>query len=87
VQTRVLQEQSVDVEQQKFDVGLSTNLLVLQYQSYLAQARSTEVAAKGAYAKARIALERATGRILETNHVSIDEAYQGRISRPPSQLP
>jgi outer membrane protein len=86
VQTRILQEQSVDVEQQKFDVGLSTNFLVIQYQAYLAQARSTEVAAKGAYAKARIALERATGRILETNHVSIDEAYQGRVSRPPAQV-
>jgi len=87
VQSRVLQEQSVDVEQQKFGVGLSTNFLVIQYQTYLAQARSTEVASKGAYAKARIALERATGRILETNHVSIDEAYQGRISRPPAQVP
>jgi outer membrane protein TolC len=87
VQSRVLQEQSVEVEQQKFGVGLSTNFLVIQYQTYLAQARSTEVAAKGAYAKARIALERATGRILETNHVSIDEAYQGHISRPPAQVP
>jgi outer membrane protein len=87
VQSRILQEKSVAVEQQKFDVGVSTNFLVIQYQSYLAQARSTEVAAKGAYAKARIALERATGRILETNHVSIDEAYQGRVARPPAQLP
>jgi outer membrane protein len=75
------------VERQKFDVGVSTNFLVIQYQSYLAQARSTEVAAKGAYAKARIALERATGRTLETNHVWIDEAYQGRVSRLPAQVP
>jgi len=87
VQSRVLQEQSVDVEQQKFSVGLSTNLQVIQFQSFLAQARSTEVAAKGAYAKAKLALERATGRILETNHVSIDEAYQGRVSRPAAQVP
>jgi outer membrane protein TolC len=87
VQSRVLQEQSVDVEQQKFNVGLSTNYLVIQYQNFLAQARSTEVASKGAYEKARIALERATGRILDTNHVSIDEAYQGRVSRPPAQIP
>ncbi|MGJ5818127.1 TolC family protein [Paludibaculum fermentans] len=84
VQTRLLQEQSVDVEQQKFDVGLSTNFLVIQYQSFLAQARSTEVAAKGAYAKARIALERATGSILRTNGISIDEAYRGTVSRPHS---
>jgi outer membrane protein TolC len=87
VQSRILQEKSVSVEQQKFDVGVSTNYLVIQFQSFLAQARSTEVAAKGAYVKARIALERATGRTLETNHVSIEEAYQGRVARPPAQLP
>ena len=87
VQTRVLQEQSVKVEQQKFDVGLSTNYMVIQYQSFLAQARSTEVAAKGAYAKARIALERATGSTLDVNQVSIDEAIRGRVSRPPAVLP
>jgi outer membrane protein TolC len=82
VQTRVLQEQSVKVEQQKFDVGLSTNYLVIEYQSYLAQAQSTEVAAKGAYAKAKIALERALGTILDTDHVTIDEAYHGQVSAP-----
>jgi outer membrane protein len=87
VQTRVLQEQSVKVEQQKFDVGLSTNYMVIEYQSYLAQAQSTEVAAKGAYAKAKIALERAIGSILETDHVSIDEAVRGQVARRPDQLP
>ena len=60
VQSRVLQEQSVKVEQETFDVGLATNYQVIQYQTYLAQARSTEVAAKGAYVKAMIALDRAT---------------------------
>ncbi len=83
VKTRVLQEQSVRVEQQKFDVGLSTNYLVIEYQSYLAQAQSTEVAAKGAYAKAKIALERALGTILDPDHVTIDEAYYGRVSSAP----
>ena len=85
VQTRVLQEQSVKVEEQKFDVGLSTNYMVIQFQSFLAQARSTEVAAKGAYAKAKIALERALGTILETDHVSIDEAYRGRVAASPAR--
>jgi outer membrane protein len=87
VETRVLQEQSVKVEQQKFDVGLSTNYLVIEYQSYLAQAQSTEVAAKGAYAKAKIALERALGTILDTDHVTIDQASQGQVSSAPAQLP
>ena len=87
VEARRLQEQSVKVEQQTFDVGLSTNLAVIQYQDYLAQARSTEVAAKGAYIKARIALQRATGTILDENHVSIDEAYRGNVTRQPNALP
>jgi outer membrane protein TolC len=82
VQSRALQEQSVEVEQDTFDVGLATNYLVIQYQTYLAQARSTEVAAKGAYAKAKLALERATARTLEVNRVSIQEAQRGRVSRP-----
>ena len=75
------------VEQQKFDVGVSTNYLVIQFQTFLAQARSTELAAKGAYAKARIALERALGRTLDVNHVSLTEAYRGQVSRSPQSIP
>jgi outer membrane protein len=86
VQSRVLQEQSVKVEQKTFDVGLATNYLVIQYQTFLAQAQSSEVAAKGAYAKAKIALDRATGSTLFINQVSIREAQSGRVSRP-SRIP
>ena len=65
VQSRVLQEQSVEVEQETFDVGLATNYLVIQYQSYLAQAQSTEVSAEGAYAKSEaLLLDRATASTL-----------------------
>jgi outer membrane protein len=87
VQSRVLQEQSVDVEQATFDVGLATNYLVIQYQTYLAQARSTEVAAKGAYAKAKVALDRATASTLDVNQVSIQEAQNGRVARPSAPIP
>jgi outer membrane protein TolC len=87
VEARRLQEQSVNVEQQTFAVGLSTNLVVIQYENYLAQARSTEVASKGAYIKARIALERAIGTILDEHHVAIDDAYRGVVARPSSALP
>ena len=73
VESRKLQEQSVEVEQLTFDVGVATNYLVIQYQTYLAQARSTEVAAKGAYAKAKLALDRATASTLEVNRVSVEE--------------
>jgi outer membrane protein TolC len=86
VQTRILQEQSVSVEQQKLDVGVSTNYMVIQYQTFLAQAHSTELAAKGACAKARIALERALGRTLDVNHISVSEAYRGQVNRPPESI-
>jgi outer membrane protein TolC len=86
VQSRVLQEQSVKVEQETFDVGLATNYLVIQYQNYLAQAQSSEVAAKGAYAKAKIALDRATASTLDVNQVSVQEAQNGRVSRPPGRI-
>ncbi len=51
---------------------------MIQYESLLAQARSTEVAAKSSYAKARAALERATGSILEDHHISFDAALKAR---------
>jgi outer membrane protein TolC len=80
VQTRSLQEQSLEAEQKRYGVGLSTTFLVIQYQNLVAQARSTEAAARGAYAKARAALDRAIGATLEAHGVSIDEAYKGRLS-------
>jgi outer membrane protein len=78
LETEKLQQESLDTEQAKFEVGASTSFFIIQYESYLAQARSTVVVAKSAYLKARAALERATGTILEDNHVSLGEAVRGR---------
>ena len=80
-QTTKLQEESLAIEQEKFDVGLSTNFLVIQYQSYVAQARSTEVAALDAYAKAKMQYERSIGLTLNNHNVSIDEAFKGVVKR------
>jgi outer membrane protein len=81
------QEESLSAEQEKYAVGLSTTFLIIQYQSQVAQARSTEVAARGAYAKARVQLERALGLTLDNNNVSISDAWRGTISRAPDPLP
>jgi outer membrane protein TolC len=78
VETRKLQEQSLEIEQERFDVGLSTNFLVIQYQSYVAQARSTEVAARGAYAKAWTQLDSVMGTILQVHNITLEDAYKGR---------
>lgn len=78
LETEKLQQESLDVEQAKFEVGASTSFFIIQYESFLAQAKSTVVVAKSAYLKARAALERATGAILDDNHVSLVDAVRGR---------
>jgi hypothetical protein len=42
----------------EIDAGLDTAFFVIQYQAYLSQARSTELAAKGEYFKALAGLQR-----------------------------
>jgi outer membrane protein TolC len=79
-EARMLQEQSVRIELEKYAVGLSTTFLVIQYQTFLAQARSTEVASRNVYVKARAALERATGTIVEDHGISLQEALRGFLS-------
>jgi outer membrane protein len=84
---RVLQEQTVDAEQKKYELGASTIYNVILTQRDLLQAQSNEVAALSAYSKARVEMERATGQTLEKNNISLDEAFRGSVSRPPSPIP
>lgn len=84
---RVLQEQTLDAEQKKYALGASTIFFVIQAQRDLAQAQAAEVAALSTYNRARVQLDRATGDILTAHDVNIDEAFKGRVSRPPAPLP
>jgi outer membrane protein TolC len=68
---RELQEEALAAEEEKLTVGASTTFLVIQYQRDLAQARSAEVAAQAGCVKARAALDRAAGRLLEALGVSV----------------
>lgn len=79
VEARKLQQESLDAEQAKFEIGSSTAFFVIQYESLLAQAKSTEVAAQSSWVKARAALQRATGTILDQNNISIDNAIKGKM--------
>jgi outer membrane protein len=81
VRARVLQEQSLELERARLDAGLSTPFFVIQYQSYVAQARSTEVVARGNYFKAKAAMDRVVGASLETNGISFEDAYKGQLPR------
>jgi outer membrane protein len=87
IKARVLQAQTLDAEQKKLALGASTIYNVIQDQQALTLAESNEVAARAAYAKAKVELDRATGQLLTRNNISLDEAFQGTVSRPPSPLP
>ena len=79
--SRDLQNQLLEAERDRLSAGQSTQLLVIQNESYLAQARSTEIAARSNYQKAQIALDHALGTLLEKNGVELDDAIQGIISK------
>lgn len=85
--TRILQEQTLAAEEKKYALGASTIFFVVQAQRDLAQAQGQEVAALSAYSKARVALDQATGRILESYDIQIEEARAGRVSRTPDAAP
>lgn len=84
---RALEEQTVDAERKKLAIGLSTPYNVILTERDLVTANSNEVAAQSAYAKAKVEMDRVTGQILNNNNISIDEAFRGVVSRPPSPLP
>jgi outer membrane protein len=77
--SRDYQQQLLDAERDKLSVGQSTDLLVLQNEAYLAQARSTEIAARSNWMKAHIELDRALGNLLEKNHIELDDAISGKL--------
>ncbi|WP_263357269.1 TolC family protein [Acidicapsa ligni] len=70
------QQQLLQAEIDKFSVGESTNYMIIQDQAYLAQARSTEVAARSNWMKARLSLDRALGDLLQKSGITFDEALR-----------
>ena len=76
---RVFAEQTVADEQQKLEVGASTSYFVIEYQRDLAAARSAEISALANYQKAKTALQRATGTILEDYQIVLDDAFRGAV--------
>jgi outer membrane protein len=77
VASRGYQQQLLDAERDKLAMGQSTNLLVVQNEAFLAQARSSEIAARSNWMKAHIALDRAMGNLLEKNNIALDDAING----------
>jgi outer membrane protein len=75
--------QTLDADQQKLKVGLTTQTAILQDASVLTTSESNLVSAKAAYEKSRIELDRATGLLLDHSGIEVADATRGRVTHLP----
>jgi outer membrane protein TolC len=75
--------QTLDADQQKLKVGLTTTTAILQDASVLTTSESNLVSAKAAYEKSRVELDRATGLLLDHSGIDIADATRGQVKRQP----
>jgi outer membrane protein TolC len=78
---RELQQQTFDAEQKKYRLGASTVYNVILTQRDLITAQGTELRALANLEEAKANYERALGRTLEVNHVTIADAKSGEVER------
>jgi outer membrane protein TolC len=72
--SRILQERLVGAEMEKLRAGMSSNFAVIEQQTYLTQAKTTEVSAQAAWKKAAIQLDRALGETLQHTGITLGPA-------------
>jgi outer membrane protein len=81
VKARELQQQTFDAEQKKYQLGASTVYTVIQTQRDLIAAQGTEIRALANIEEAKANYERALGRTLEVNHVTVADGKSGEVER------
>jgi len=75
--------QTLDADQQKLKVGLTTTTAILQDASILTTNESNLVSAKAAYEKSRVELDRATGLLLDHTGIDVADATRGQVTHLP----
>jgi outer membrane protein TolC len=75
---------TLDAERKKLEVGLSTTYNVVLRDRDLVSAQYAEVQAVTAYAKSLVAMDQATGTILDRHRIELIDALQGSVSQPPA---
>ena len=80
-EARQLEQQTFDAEQKKYRLGASTVYNVILIQRDLLTAQGTELRALANLQEAKANYERALGRTLEVNHVTIADAISGQVER------
>jgi outer membrane protein len=76
-----LQKQTFEAEQKKYQLGASTVYNVILTQRDYVTAQGTELRALADLVEARANYERAVGKTLEVNHVTIADARTGEVER------
>ena len=79
--TRELQQETLDAEQKKLDLGASTIFLVVTDQQALAAAAAAEVRAEANLEEAVVNLQRALGRTLEVFKITVADAQSGTVRK------
>src|SRR6202030_4327422 len=78
---RKLQQQTFDAEQKKYQLGASTVYQVILTQRDLVTAQGAELRALANLLEAKANYERAVGRTLDVNRVTIADAKHGQVDR------
>ncbi len=79
-----LARQTLDADQQKLKVGLTTQVTILQDAATLTTGESNLVSAKAAYEKSRLELDRATGLLLDHARIDVNDAIRGQVTKLPT---
>jgi outer membrane protein len=82
VKTRDLDQQTLDAEQKKYQVGASTLFNIVSDQNTLASAESAEVRARVNLVEGKVNFDRAMARTLEVYSITIADAKSGRATKP-----
>ena len=80
--TRELQAETLDSDQKKLDLGVSTIFVVVTDQQALAAAAAAEVRAEANLQEAVVNLQRALATTLDVFHITLADAQTGTVQHP-----
>ncbi|MGH8378362.1 MAG: TolC family protein, partial [Gammaproteobacteria bacterium] len=78
-----LQQETLDADQKKFNLGAAVITDVITAQSNLTQAKSSLVSTLANYKEAQVNLERLTGTTLTANRISVQDAENQHVTQMP----
>jgi outer membrane protein len=81
IKTRDLDQQTLDAEQKKYQVGASTLFNIVSDQNTLASAESAVVRARVNLVEGKVNFDRAMARTLEVNSITIADAKSGQPAK------